>query len=100
MQTLFPSPETNPAVALLIARQKLVEEAEAEIEDVGRLGKARKGRKIMEVGLIKRALYMRDRRGMEVGKIEAVLGLERGVLERLGRQGVIRLPDDGDEEVD
>lgn len=86
-QSLFPQ-ASNPAVVLLEARQRLAEEAEEEAEDVGRLGKGKKGRKFLEVVSISGVI-----RAMEEGRdpavIEEGLGLEKGILRKLGARGVV-----------
>lgn len=89
MQTLFPNPSSNPAVTLLEARKRIVEEAEREFEDVGRLGKGRRGRRFLDVGLMRKILILRDEKGVGSGEIEEMLGLDRGVVERLGGRGIV-----------
>ena len=43
----------------------------------------------MDVVTIRQILVLRDEKGLEDGEIERTLGLKRGVVERLGRRGVV-----------
>jgi hypothetical protein len=85
-QSIFPS-GTNPAIALLQARERLAQEAEEEFENLGRRGAA--GRRFLDVVTIRQVLMMRDdlRKGEE--EIEQQLGLEKGVVGKLGSRGVV-----------
>ncbi|EAW10334.1 uncharacterized protein ACLA_048030 [Aspergillus clavatus NRRL 1] len=85
-QPVFPT-ATNPALLVLAARQKIATAAEAEVEEIGRPGFA--GREFLDAFTIRQALTMRDRQGLSEGEIEGVLRLKKGVLERLGRKGVV-----------
>ena len=78
----FPDPRTNPALIVLAARQRLQDEAEREIENVGRKGFA--GRTYVDAGLVRQAL-MRRGRGQSEEVIERELGIQRGRLDVLGK---------------
>lgn len=60
-------------------------------------GKKNSEREYLPVGVLRMILGMRDHRGVAAGKIEKGLGLKRGVVERLGGEGVVGLVggDDG-----
>lgn len=55
------------------------------------------GREYLPVGILRIILGMRDHKGVGVAEIERGLGLKRGVVERLGGEGVVGLVagDDG-----
>lgn len=88
-QSIFPNPASNPAVILLEARQKLARQAEEEFEDVGRLGKGKKGRQFLDVVTIRQVLRLRDQLGRSDNEIEENLGLQAGLVSRLGRKGIV-----------
>ncbi|KAF2840512.1 hypothetical protein M501DRAFT_931817 [Patellaria atrata CBS 101060] len=76
----------NPALVVLEARRWLQAEAEKEFEGVGRRGF--KGRRFVDAVTIRQALRLREE-GVEESRIEKSLGLENGVVGKLGRQGVL-----------
>ncbi len=45
----------------------------------------------MDVATVRKALVLRDEQGMEVPEIERALGLARGVVGSLGRQGIVEV---------
>ncbi|KAL6702684.1 hypothetical protein ACN47E_001231 [Coniothyrium glycines] len=81
-QSPFPDPRNNPTLRVLEARQRIAEEAEEEMRDVGRKGFA--GRKYVDAGIIQLAL-MRQARGEPDARIEDALGIKQGRLGVLGR---------------
>ena len=81
----FPDPRNNPVLRVLEARQRISDEAEDELRDVGRKGFA--GRKYVDAGLIQLAL-MRQARGEPDSRIEEGLGIQKGRLSVLGRRTV------------
>ena len=85
-QSIFPS-VPNPAIAFLQARERLAQEAEEEFENLGRRGAA--GRRFLDVVTIRQVLMMRDelRKGAE--EIETQLGLQKGVVRKMGPRGVV-----------
>ncbi|PSN70466.1 hypothetical protein BS50DRAFT_632345 [Corynespora cassiicola Philippines] len=76
-QSAFPDPRDNPVLRVLEARQRIQEEAEEELTQVGRRGF--QGRKYLDAGLIQLAL-MRRARGEADQKIEDAMGIKRGRL--------------------
>ncbi|KAI9682114.1 MAG: hypothetical protein M1817_000168 [Caeruleum heppii] len=84
---IFPDPATNPAIKVVQARDRLAGEAERETIEAGRRG--HEGRRFLDVVLIRQILMLRDHKGVEAGEIERRLGLKRGVVGRLGQQGVV-----------
>jgi hypothetical protein len=68
-------------VALLTARERIAKEAEAEFESLGRRGNP--GRSFLDVVTIRQVLMMRDEQRRDVGEIERVLGLKKGVVGKL-----------------
>ncbi|MCJ1341743.1 hypothetical protein MMC09_007040 [Bachmanniomyces sp. S44760] len=86
--SIFPDPAKNPAIQVLNARSKLAEEAEEEFRQTGRKGFA--GRQFLDVATIRQVFEMRDERGLDSEEIEKRLELRKGVVERLGRSGVVR----------
>lgn len=73
----FPDPRNNPVLRVLEARQRIADEAEDELRDVGRRGFA--GRKYADAGLIQLAL-MRRAKGEPDSRIEEALGIKKGRL--------------------
>ena len=73
----------NPALKVLEARERIAEEAEVELRDVGRRGF--QGRKYVDAGIIQLAL-MRQARGEPDARIEDALGMKKGRLSVLGKR--------------
>jgi 3-deoxy-7-phosphoheptulonate synthase len=67
---------------VLEARQRITDEAEDELRQVGRRGFA--GRNYVDAGVIQLAL-MRQSRGEPDARIEEALGIKKGRLSVLGR---------------
>lgn len=84
-----PNPRLNPALAVLDARSKLQDRAEAEFLEAGRRG--HDGREFLDVYIIRQILTLRDQRKKSATEIERQLGLKKGVVERLGAAGVVEL---------
>lgn len=76
-QSAFPDPRNNPVLRVLEARQRIADEGEAEISNVGRRGF--QGRKYVDAGVITLAL-MRQARGEPAARIEKSLGIKEGRL--------------------
>ncbi|TAQ83087.1 hypothetical protein B7494_g8589 [Chlorociboria aeruginascens] len=91
-QKVFPSSlsQHNPALSLLTARYRLADEAEREFESLGKKGA--QGRKFLDVVTLRQILTLRDGMGKSAVDIERELGLERGVVGRLGKRGVVGIP--------
>ncbi|KAE8380945.1 Oligosaccharyltransferase subunit Ribophorin II-domain-containing protein [Aspergillus bertholletiae] len=86
IQTVFPR-ASNPALLVVTARQKIAKAAEQEVDMLGRPGFA--GREYLDALTIRQALSMRDRQGLPSGEIERLLRLKRGVVDRLGKKGLV-----------
>ena len=81
----FPDSRNNPTLRVLEARQRIADEAENELRDVGRRGFA--GRHYVDAGVITLAL-MRRAKGEPESRIEQSLGIKKGRLSVLGN-GVV-----------
>lgn len=81
----FPDPRNNPVLRVLEARQRIADEAEDELKDVGRRGFT--GRKYADAGLIQLALKRRAK-GEPDSRIEEALGFKKGRLSVLGKRTV------------
>lgn len=65
----------------------MAEEAEREFAQTGKSSAV--GRQFLDVVTLRQVLVMRDEGGLEGAEIERRLGLRRGVVDRLGRSGVV-----------
>lgn len=83
----FPDPRTNPAVQALQARDRFAAEAEQEFEAQGTSRHG--GRQYLDVHTIRQILTLRDDRDTPPAEIERQLDLRPGVVERLGKKGVL-----------
>lgn len=81
-QSAFPDPRDNPAIRILEARQRIQDEAERDIDKVGRRGF--EGRKYVDASIIQLAL-MRMKRGESQEKVEKAYEIRRGRLGVLGK---------------
>ena len=79
----------NPAIMVLDARSRLQDEADIEFQQAGRRG--HDGRQFLDVYMIRQILVQRDQQGKSAEQIERSMGLKKGVVGRLGAQGVIGL---------
>ncbi|WPA97296.1 uncharacterized protein RHO25_001905 [Cercospora beticola] len=84
-----PNPRTNPAVLVLSARAELANRADAEIAETGVRGRENK-REFLDVYTIRQILTFREQ-GRSNEAIEKHLSLKKGVVERLGPEGVFSL---------
>jgi 3-deoxy-7-phosphoheptulonate synthase len=78
----FPDPRNNPVLRVLEARQRISDDAEEELRNIGR--KSFAGRSYLDAGLITLVL-MRQARGEPTSRIEHALGIKKGRLEALRR---------------
>lgn len=92
-QPVMPDPRKNPAIAVLDARARMQDAADAEFAQAGKKGST--GREFLDVFTIRQMLVMRDERGRSAEEIERVLGLKKGVVDRLGPRGVVTLAREG-----
>ncbi|KAF2021970.1 hypothetical protein BU24DRAFT_33643 [Aaosphaeria arxii CBS 175.79] len=76
-QSAFPDPGNNPALRILHSRQKIQEEAESELEQLGKRGF--KGRTYVDAGILQLALK-RLQRGESEAKVEDAFDIKRGRL--------------------
>lgn len=84
-QSAFPDAGNNPALRILDARQRIQQEAEEELENVGR--QSFRGRNYVDASTITLAL-MRRQRGEPDARIEEALGIKKGRLSTL-REGMV-----------
>lgn len=82
----WPSARDNATLGVLEARRRLEEQAEAEMESMGRASD--KGKELLDAGTIRRVLLLRQQ-GAGDSEIEERFGLRAGVVRRLGRPGVV-----------
>jgi len=84
----FPASDigSNPALRILQSRQQLQDEAERELDQIGRRGF--EGRKFVDIGSIRDAISLRDS-GMRASDIEKRLGMRTGSIAKLGTRGVV-----------
>ena len=83
----FPDPLLNPALRILQARQQLQDEAERELEMLGRKGF--EGRRFLRSGEIRDALVLREA-GVGEEEIERRMGLKKGVVRVLAPKGILK----------
>lgn len=69
------------------ARQRITEAAEKEAEEFGRQNYG--GREFLDVLTIRQAISMRDKQGLSLRDIESMLRLKKGVMDRLGKKGIV-----------
>lgn len=79
----------NPAVLVLSARAELANKADAEIAETGRRGRENL-REFLDVYTIRQILTFREQ-GRSNEAIEKHLSLKKGVVSRLGTDGVFGL---------
>lgn len=82
----WPSARDNVTLGVLEARRRLEEQAEAEMESMGRASD--QGRELVDVGTVRRVLLLRQQ-GVGDREIEERFGLKTGVVRRLGPAGVV-----------
>ncbi|RKF82145.1 hypothetical protein GcC1_017020 [Golovinomyces cichoracearum] len=87
-EVMFKTPVSNAAISLLKARDRYSEEAEAELANLGKKG--RKGRRYLDIDMLRQVLIMRQANGgLADEEIESRLGLHVGVVSLLGKIGVV-----------
>ncbi|KAK6390799.1 hypothetical protein LTR65_005403 [Meristemomyces frigidus] len=84
-----PDPRRNPAIMVLDARSRL--QAAADIEFQGAARSGGDGRQFLDVYMIRQILVQRDEKGKSAAEIERSMGLKKGVVDRLGANGVVGL---------
>ena len=88
-QQVFPSssPKTNPAIAIVQARDRINKLFEEESENLGR--PSFQGRTLLSAKEIKEALRLRDGGGRSPEEVEKQMRLKSGIISKLGPQGVV-----------
>ena len=88
-QQVFPSssPSTNPAIAIVQARDSIAKRFEEESESLGR--GSFQGRTLITAREIKEALRLRDEGGKSAGEVEKQMRLKAGIISQLGPPGVV-----------
>lgn len=88
-QQVFPSrsPTTNPAIAIVEARDRIAKRFEEESESLGR--GSFQGRTLISARDLKEALRLRDEGGKSAGEVEKQMRLRAGVICQLGPPGVV-----------
>jgi hypothetical protein len=81
------NPAQNPAITLLRARDSLAQKAEREFLEAGKRGHS--GREFLDVVQIRQLLMLRDDKKLGSADIEKRMGLKKGVVDRLGSQGIV-----------
>ncbi|TDZ17864.1 hypothetical protein C8034_v010157 [Colletotrichum sidae] len=85
---LYPSISRNQTLGTLEARRKMQQRATEEFEGLGR--STSEGREFLDLNTIVQVLLMREK-GHTAADIEQRFDLKKGVIERLGRQGITRV---------
>ena len=88
-QQIFPNPALNPSLQVMVARERIEKEIQAETT-LYNAGKQVK-RKYMDIGTIKKALAMSEAK-TPFSVVEDKLSLQRGSVERMRAGTVIGLP--------
>lgn len=88
-QQVFPSssPSTNPAIAIVEARERIAKRFEEESESLGR--GSFQGRTLISAREIKEALRLRDEGGRSPEEVEKQMRLRSGIISQLGPPGVV-----------
>lgn len=81
-ESAFASLRDNPALRVLEARQRIQDEAEHELEQIGRKGF--QGRKYLDAATIQLAM-MRKKRGESDARVEEAYNIKKGRLAVLGK---------------
>ena len=85
---MFPDQSQNPALQVLVARERIAAEAEKEF-GIARVSGGE--RRFVDVGVIREVLVLRDVKQLSSVEIEQKLGLKSGVVAMLSRVGEARI---------
>ena len=88
-QQVFPSASavTNPAIAIVQARERISKLFEQESEGLGR--GSFQGRTLLTAREIKEALRLRDEGGKSAREVEKQMRLKNGIISSLGPPGIV-----------
>lgn len=86
VQTVFPT-SSNPALLVMTARQRISRAAQEESARSGDPSFA--GRQFLDSLTIQQALSMRDQQGLQNSEIERRLRLKKGLMDQLGKHGLV-----------
>jgi hypothetical protein len=82
----FPSAKNNTTLSVLEARRRLQQQADSDFEAIGRTSST--GRRFVDVRLLSEALQLRQG-GLSSTEIEKKFSLQPGLLEKLGKPGIL-----------
>ncbi|KAM3497798.1 hypothetical protein MY10362_008863 [Beauveria mimosiformis] len=85
---VFPASTANATLSALAARQRVQERAEADMERFQQVGMRGAARRYVDMRTLSDALQLLDR-GVPREEVEARMGMQEGLLARLGRKGVL-----------
>lgn len=85
---IFPSSRANPTLTALDARRRIQERADADTEHFQQVGLRGARRRYVDMRTLADALQLLDK-GVPAREVESKMGMEEGLLNRLGRKGVV-----------
>ncbi|TQV96975.1 hypothetical protein IF1G_04215 [Cordyceps javanica] len=85
---VFPSTRANVTLSALESRRLVQERADADTERFQRVGIRGAARRYVDMRTLSDALQLLDK-GMPPAEVEARMGMQEGLLARLGRKGVL-----------
>ncbi|PMB64243.1 hypothetical protein BM221_010038 [Beauveria bassiana] len=85
---IFPASTANVTLSALAARQRVQERAEADMERFQQVGMRGAARRYVDMRTLSDALQLLER-GVPREEVEARMGMQEGLLARLGRKGVL-----------
>ncbi|KAM3562201.1 hypothetical protein ARSEF4850_002885 [Beauveria asiatica] len=85
---VFPASTANATLSALAARQRVQERAEADMERFQQVGMRGAARRYVDMRTLSDALQLLDR-GVPREEVEARMGMQEGLLARLGSKGVL-----------
>jgi hypothetical protein len=88
-QNIFPSASAseNPAIALVAARERWAAQYASDTDNMGRPNYG--GRQLLTIREIKDVLRAREDGSKSLREMEKTMKLKTGILDRLGREGVV-----------
>lgn len=85
---IFPSTQTNVTLSALASRRQVQARADADTERFQQVGLRGAARRYVDMRTLADALQLLDK-GVPAGEVEARMGMQEGLLARLGRKGVV-----------